>query len=389
MKGDIPIMLLDDRKRLILKAVVDDYIATSEPIGSKSIVKNHNINLSSATVRNIMAELEKGGYLMQPHTSAGRVPSDKGYRAYVDSLMDLPPLTEREKAKIEQGFDPNLIEVQPLLKRAVEILSETTGYTALAVAPYTPKTRLTQLKILMIEPGRALIVVVLSGGLVKNRLARVPEMLTLEQLMLIANLVEENVAGTKLEDITFVTIETSVQGIELPESLLNQVLYEAYVSIKQAENLETYVGGITNLFRHQEFSDVGQTGAVANLISKEGGMIIGYMNKSDAADDMPGSESEDRKETAETKNITETAVGVEEQLTRVYPNYFMIRIGQEIAIEPLEDCSFVTTTCETKDRTLGHISVVGPKRMDYNNVISHIGFVRRTVHKHLAADEKK
>ena len=272
-------MLLDDRKRLILKAVVDDYIATSEPIGSKSIVKNHDINLSSATVRNIMADLEKGGYLIQPHTSAGRVPSDKGYRAYVDSLMDLPPLTEKKKAEIESSFDPNLIDIQPLLKRAVDILSETTGYTALAVAPYTPTTHLTQLKILMIEPGRALIVVVLSGGLVKNRLARVPDVLTLEQLMLIANLVEQNVAGTKLEDITFVTIETSVQGIELPESLLNQVLYEAYVSIKQAENLETYVGGITNLFRHQDFRDVGQTGAVANLLSKDGGMIIGYMNK--------------------------------------------------------------------------------------------------------------
>ena len=92
-------------------------------------------------------------------------------------------------------------------------------------------------------------------------------------------MVEQNVAGTKLEDITFVTIETSVQGIELPESLLNQVLYEAYVSIKQAENLETYVGGITNLFRHQDFRDVGQIGAVANLLSKDGGMIIGYMNK--------------------------------------------------------------------------------------------------------------
>ena len=239
----------------------------------------------------------------------------------------------------------------------------------------------------MIEPGRALIVVVLSGGLVKNRLARVPDVLTLEQLMLIANLVEQNVAGTKLEDITFVTIETSVQGIELPESLLNQVLYEAYVSIKQAENLETYVGGITNLFRHQDFRDVGQTGAVANLLSKDGGMIIGYMNKEEdnqasleAGEDL-GSDDEVTDDVASEESASPVPIA------RVYPNYFMIRIGQEIAIEPLEDCSFVTTTCETKDRTLGHISVVGPKRMDYNNVISHIG-LRRTVHKHLAADEE-
>lgn len=367
-------MGLDDRKKLILKAVVDDYIATSEPVGSKTVVNNHGIQLSSATVRHIMADLEQSGYLIQPHTSAGRVPSDKGYRAYVDSLMDVPDLPPDERQTLALEFQDGMTEIQPLLKKAVSVLSETTGYTAIAVAPYASESHLKQLKILMIEPGRALMVVVMSEGLVKNRVARVPHMLSLEQLIAIAETVEQGVAGLRLEDITLVTIETSAQGIELPDSLLNQVLYEAYVSIKQAENLELYTDGITNIFKHPDFRDVSQASAFANLIGKEGGMIVGRMNPVPPPEAIKAAGQDDPLPEEEAVSRTDS---------RPYPDYFMIRIGQEIAIEALENCSFVTTTYQQGSRMLGNISVVGPKWMSYRSVISRIGFVREAVQRQL------
>lgn len=377
-------MPLDERKRSILKAVVDDYIQTAEPVGSKNVVKNHDIHLSSATVRNIMAELEKTGYLVQPHTSAGRVPSDKGYREYVDSLMVLPEVSTSVKREIERRFDTEMREIGPLLKQAAGVLSETTGYTALAVAPYATESHLKQLKILMIEPGRALIVVVMSEGLVKNRLARVPRMLTLEQLMQIAQSVESGIAGLRLDDITLVTIETTAQGIELPDSLLNQVLYEAYVSIKQAENLETYTDGIANLFRQPEFQNVDRAGQVVNTLTREGGMIVGrisdfmkqQLDESPPLKDVTGTEQGAAKET-QGHSLSEKA----------YPDHFMIRIGQEIAVESLESCSFVTTTYMQGDRVMGNISVVGPKRMSYNDVISKITFVRDTLERKLCLED--
>lgn len=368
-------MMLDDRKKLILKAVVDDYIRTSEPVGSKTVVSNHGIQLSSATVRHIMADLERSGYLIQPHTSAGRVPSDKGYRAYVDSLMDAPDLPEDERQMLMREFQDGMTEIQPLLKKAVSVLSETTGYTAIAVAPYASESHLKQLKILMIEPGRALMVVVMSEGLVKNRVARVPHMLSLEQLIAIAQTVEQGVAGLRLEDITLVTIETSAQGIELPDSLLNQVLYEAYVSIKQAENLELYTDGITNIFKHPDFRDVSQVSVFANLIDKEGGMIVGRMNPAPETIKAAGQDDPLSDETAVSRT--------DGTMPRPYPDYFMIRIGQEIAIEALENCSFVTTTYQQGSRMLGNISVVGPKWMSYRNVISRIGFVREAIQRQL------
>ncbi|MGI6545227.1 MAG: heat-inducible transcriptional repressor HrcA [Fastidiosipilaceae bacterium] len=368
-------MSLDGRKSVILKAVVDDYIATAEPVGSKSIVTRHNLNLSSATVRNILAELEKQGYLMQPHTSAGRIPTDEGYRAYVDSLMTLTDLPEDEKTRMENELNDVFSGFKPILRKTAELLSETTGYAALAVAPHSKDSILRQLKILMIEPGRALIVVVVSGGLVKNRMARVPNMFTLEQLIEIANTVEQGLQGKRLSDITMVTVETSAYSIELPDSLLNQVLYEAYVSIKQAENLETYTNGITNLFQHPEFRNVDRAMNVMDTLTKNGGMVVGML--ADRASARPA---------AETVTEEHSDLSIEAEGRKAYPDYFMIRIGQEIAIETLEDCSFITTTYRLGDQLLGDISLIGPKRMNYDDVISRIRFVRYEIQQSLPSE---
>jgi heat-inducible transcriptional repressor len=333
-------MTLDDRKRMILKTVVDDYIATAEPVGSKSLVNRHQLPVSSATIRNEMAELEEMGYLEQPHTSAGRIPSDQGYRTYVDELMEIEALPEDQANAIRTVLQDNMVEVTSLVRKASSLLSEQTHYASLALSPKCCKNHLKQIKMLMIEPGRALVVVVLSAGLVKDRMVRIPEILDSSQLMQIAAAIEEGLQGMTLDDITLVAVSSAGKHAPLPESLLNQVLYEAYVSIKQADNLEVYMAGSTKLLAYPEFNDVGRARAALDMLAKEG-MVAGYLN-----------ESGDEK-----------------------ANY-MIRIGQEIALEGLENCSFITTTYKIGDSVAGRIGVIGPRRMSYANVIANINFLR-------------
>lgn len=338
-------MTLDDRKQMILKAVVDDYIATAEPVGSKSLVSRHQLPVSSATIRNEMAELEELGYLEQPHTSAGRVPSDKGYRTYVDSLMSVEELPEDDALVIRDVLSANMAEVTSLIRSASTLLSDQTHYASLALSPKCCRNQLSQIKMLMIEPGRALVVVVLSAGVVKDRMVRIPEMLDAQQLMQIATAIEEGLQGMTLDDITLVAVSTAGKHAPLPDTLLNQVLYEAYVSIKQADNLEVYMAGSNKLLAYPEFSDVSRAKSALDTLAKEG-MVAGYLNET------------------EDQNGNST---------------YMIRIGQEIALSGLENCSFVTTTYKIGETVAGRIGVIGPRRMEYGKVISHINFVRKNI----------
>ena len=343
-----PGMPLDSRKKLILQAIVDDYIETAEPIASKALVTKLDMKVSSATVRNEMAELETLGYLEQPHTSAGRIPSDKGYREYVDSLMHVDELSPEDAKEISNRISSSFDELKGLLRKASGALAEQTGYMSLALTPRFHKSYLTQLKMLMIEPGKVLVVVVLSAGVVKDRVARVPDFLSQDQLYQISNAIEAGLCGKSLEEITLVTVTSAVKNSPVPESLLNQILYETYTSIKQADNLEVYMDGTNHMLSFPEFHNNSSARGFFDTLSKDG-VIAGYLN-----------------EFGGTGESGET------------PKY-MIRIGQEIQLEGLRDCSFITTTYNVGDKVAGNIGVIGPKRMDYSKVISQISFVRRTI----------
>ena len=365
-------MALDPRKKQILKAIVDDYIETVEPVGSKNLVQKYNLDVSPATVRNEMAELETLGYLEQPHTSAGRIPSDKGYREYVDSLMDVGNLSEEETRDIRENIRESVDEITRLLRKASSILTEKTGYTSVALTPRLNDSHFKQLKMMMIEPGRVLVVVVLSAGLVRDRIARVPELIDEEQLHRIARAIESGLSGMRLDDITMVAVTTAGQKVHLPESLLNQVLYEAYVSIKQAENLEIYMEGHSRLLSFPEFQDVRKARDLFDTLARDG-IVAGYLNESeDSVEASPIGEAPGTMITGE--HGANPASRLETP-----PRPFMIRIGQEIALEGLQDCSFVTTTYRLGDRVIGRIGVVGPRRMEYGRVVSHIGFIRSAI----------
>lgn len=365
-------MTLDARKKQILKAVVDDYIETVEPVGSKTLVNKYGLDVSSATVRNEMAELESMGYLEQPHTSAGRIPSDKGYREYVDSLMDVGTLSRDDIADIRDNIRDGVDEITLLLKRAAGVLTEKTGYTSVALTPRLNESHFRQLKMMMIEPGRVLVVVVLNAGLVKDRIARIPELIGEDQLRRIAQAIESELSGMRLDDITMVTVSTAGHKIDLPESLLNQVLYEAYVSIKQAENLELYMDGHNKLLSFPEFQDVRKARTLFDTLARDG-IVAGFLNESPEM-------AQAYELTSEQGALSEPSDGRSPDFRIETPRRpFMIRIGQEIALEGLQECSFVTTTYRLGDRIIGRIGVVGPKRMEYGRVVSNIGFIRSAI----------
>ncbi len=371
-------MGLNDRKNQILKAVVDDYIGTAEPVGSKSLVSKYNFNVSPATIRNEMAELEELGYLEQPHTSAGRIPSDKGYRAYVDNLLHVDELPRAEADKIRNFLRENMEEVTQLIRKAAAVLSEKTDYTSLVLSPQYKRSHLKQIKMLMIEPGKALVVVVLSAGVVKDRLVRIPEMLDAGQLMQIAAAIEDGLSGMTLDDITLVTVAAAARQSPLPESLLNQVMYEAYLSIKQADHLDLYLDGSHRMLAQPEFQDVRKAHDFLETLNRDK-LIAGYMSElKEPNDQLEDEGASDEHASAHNGRLNDPA--------------YMVRIGQEIMLDGLQDCSFITTSYKIGDTVAGRIGVIGPRRMEYGKVISHINFVKMTVNdqiKRLANGENR
>lgn len=377
---------MDERSRRILQAIVDDYVETCEPVGSKALVERHRLNLSSATVRNVMAELEEQGYIQKSHVSAGRTPSDKGYRAYVDNMLTVPDIEPEKKEAVRDYLSERINEATELIERAADYLSEETDFVSVALAPRYGAASLEQVKILMIEPGRALVVVVLSAGLVKDKLIRVPDMLGPEHLSRIAKALETSLKGKTVDDITLVTVSAATEGTEVPESLLNQVAYEAYVAIKQTEDLDVYIDGTHRLLKQPEFQDMDSVQRFFTVL-KEPTMVAGYMqdvqqNETARLEAPAATEDESAPEGERLEPIADHPP------VPARPAY-MIRIGQEITLEGLEDMSFISTVYRLDDHVTGQIGVIGPKRMRYGEIISQISFVNRALTEAVRRDRDK
>lgn len=362
--------MLTDRKKNILKTIIDDYILNAEPVGSKYLVDKYKLEVSSATVRNEMSELEDMGYLEKTHTSSGRVPSDKGYRAYIDLLLNLKPVSQKDQDRIESFFDDHMAEVTSLVKQSASALSEQTNFPSLVISPSYSDTSLEQIKLLMIEPGKALVVVVLSPGIVKDRLIRIPYEIKQEELHLIGKIVEQNLSGQKLDQITLIAVSAAAEDVPVPENLLNQVLFEAYVSIKQAENIELYTEGTHKLLKYPEFQELSTAQNFLNIINQKG-LVAGYMSEWENSNfEYEVNEPDSVKKSRESSTR-------KQHYSQENPSY-MVRIGQEITLEGLEECSFITATYKITNKITGRIGVIGPKRMEYNKIISQINFVNYT-----------
>ncbi len=341
-------MLLDDRKLKILQAIIDDYIYSAEPVGSRTIAKKHELGLSSATIRNEMADLEEMGLLEQPYTSAGRVPSDKGYRLYVDQLMKINELTESEIEKIRNDMNIRINELSQLIRNASAVMSKFTKYTSIAVTPHMKQSVLKAVQVVPIEPGKALVIIVTDSNIVRNNLIRIPESVTPDFLIQISNMLNEQLKGFTLEMLKSDILNEKFEKLTaLPYGLIKPLLDGIEDLIKTIDKPEVYLEGATNILNFPEFKEVDKAKEFLNILDEKklvSDLLINNTNKN---------------------------------------NEIIIHIGNENDIEGIKDCSLVTASYSVGNHVIGTIGIIGPTRMEYSKVVSSMNYIRNKINQEI------
>lgn len=324
---------LSGRKIKILHGIIKTYLATGEPVGSRTISKFTDLNLSSATIRNEMADLEELGYIMQPHTSAGRIPSDKGYRFYVDYLMEEK---EREATHIHELMIEKADKMEELLRQVARVLANNTNYATMITSPAFNRNKVKFIQLSAVDEDQILAVVVIEGNIVKNQMIEIEQPLDQETILRLNILLNTHLNGLTLEEINLGMISKIKEQAGKHSSLINSVLDAVADAISLDDDLEIYTSGATNIFKYPELSD---SESARQLIStfEEKKQLINLVNES-------FSEEKDKK-------------GIQ------------IYIGDETPVKTMKDCSVVTATYELGEGMQGTIGIIGPKRMDYENVV--------------------
>ncbi len=320
---------LDQRKQTILTAIIKNYLETGEPVGSRTISKYTDLNLSSATIRNEMADLEEMGYIMQPHTSAGRIPSDKGYRFYVDTLLGEK---EREVSEMKEFLIERVDKVETMLQQMVKLLAVNTNYTTMITAPKYNKNKVKFIQLSKLDNNKLLIVVVVEGNIIKNTIVDLDEDLNDDAILKLNILCNTTLNGLSVGEINLSVITKLKEQAGEYSNIVASVL-DAVADAIATDDLEIYTSGTTNIFKYPELSDQQRASELICALEEKEGL-------SDLIADFQ----------EENKGI------------QVY-------IGSEMPVKTMQDCSAVTATYELGEGVQGTIGIIGPKRMDYEKVM--------------------
>lgn len=329
-------MDLDERKIKILNAVIRNYLETGEPVGSRTISKYTDLNLSSATIRNEMSDLEELGYILQPHTSAGRIPSDKGYRFYVDHLMQEK---EREVTDMKQFVIEKTEKMEQVLKQMAKLLANSTNYATLVSAPSYNQTKIKFIQLTNVDEEHILAVIVMNNNMVKNQMVDVDCALDNETLLKLNLLLNSSLNGLALNEINLGMISKLKEQAGSHSTIVSDVLDALARILNENEDLQIYTSGATNILKYPELSSAENA---TNLLSA-------FEEKDELLSLVTESLSDQESETG-----------------------IQVYIGNETPVQTLKDCSVVTATYDLGDGVKGTIGIVGPKRMDYENVVDNL-----------------
>lgn len=332
-------MSLDSRKIKILKAIISSYINNAEAVGSRTISKKYELGVSPATIRNEMSDLEEMGFLIQPHTSAGRIPTDKAYRYYVDDLWKKASNYKGSNFdEIKRIVEEENHEMDSVLKNSVRILSQFTKYTSFIIAPQLKKNIINRIQLVPITEYKILMIIVLINNIVKQVTLKLTRPIPFEQIDKISRVLTEKLHGYKLEDVDIELRETLKQQLynmrENSEDLLVELLPFLLNHIDKMEDTSVYADGLTNILNFPEYSDPEKAKEFITFIQNKNSVVKLAQNF--------GKQDLD------------------------------ISIGHENLYEELRDCSLITATYKFNGKIIGSIGVVGPTRMDYKNVISAV-----------------
>lgn len=323
---------LDERKMKILHAIIKTYLETGEPVGSRTISKYTDLNLSSATIRNEMSDLEEMGYILQPHTSAGRIPSDKGYRLYVNMLMEEK---EQEMNEIHEQMLERADKMEQLLKQAARVLASSTNYATMISTPMNSSNKIKFIQLSQVDDEQIIAVIVLGGNVIKNKIIDINEPISNETLLKLNMLLNTTLNGMPIESINLGLIARLKEEAGIHSEVIAHVLDTVADTIQVDEDIQIYTSGTTNIFKYPELSD-----------KQSAQEIISAFEEKQQLTDL----------------VTQTLSQEDNTGIQVY-------IGDETPVQNMKDCSVVTATYELGEGMKGTIGIIGPKRMDYEHAL--------------------
>ncbi|MDU2066639.1 MAG: heat-inducible transcriptional repressor HrcA [Sporomusaceae bacterium] len=339
--------MLDDRKRRILQAIIDDYVSTAEPIGSRTIARKYDLGVSPATIRNEMADLELLGFLEQPHTSAGRIPSAKGYRFYVDCLLAPHSISERDLHLIKQWYEAKVRRIDELFQETAKLLSKVTNNVSLVMAPQSAPAKFKYLQFLPLDEQRVIAVVVTDKGIVENKIIDIPEGTTQDDLQQIAQQVNNRLTGLGFTEIGGDTVQDIKQDLILDSDVVEYAFTAITQALTQDKGEKVFLGGTTHLLNQPEFRDVDKIKKILTML--------------------------------EEKRLLYDILHMQNQ------DGVVVTIGQENKYSGIQDCSVVQATYRIDGQVVGSVAILGPTRMEYGKTMAILEFM----HTHLGELIKK
>lgn len=326
---------LDLRKKTILSAIIKNYLDTGEPVGSRTISKYAEINLSSATIRNEMSDLEELGYIAQPHTSAGRVPTDKGYRFYVDLMMQDK---EEELSNLKVMLDKKEQKLDIVLKEAAKLIAHNTNYASMITTPTYSSKKLKFIQLSSIDPENLLVVIVIEGNIIKNKMIKLSEPLGNETIIKLNIMLNTFLQGLDQNEISLGLIQRMKEESLGYTSVISDIIDAIADTFTENESVEMYTSGTTNMLNYPELNEEGK---ISNLLS-----VI-----------------EDKEQLREL--MCSESINSGNGNIQVY-------IGGESPVEATKNCSVVTATYQLEEGVYGKIGIIGPRRMDYEKVVNSL-----------------
>lgn len=337
---------LTDRERDVLRTIIQDYISNAEPVGSRSVARKYGFRVSPATIRNIMADLAELGYLEQPHTSAGRVPTDLGYRVYVDSLMNRRPLTRAEESIIAKQFRPAGGEVGDLMREVTKLLSGFSRAVGVILAPRADQLAVKRIEFFHLSGERVLVILITTSGQVHHKMIILDEVIPQEELNRIARLLNALVEGMSLSLVRQLLVKKMAEEKAMYDELLRRALTLGQKSFEGEHEGEVYIGGTANIMDQPEFADIEKMRSIFAAF----------------------------EETSKLVKILDLCV-TQEGLTTI--------IGSENVVHELQRLSLVMAPYCCGGHLLGTLGVIGPTRMEYSRIIPFVDFTAKLVSRHL------
>lgn len=327
-------MELDERKLKILQAIIRTYLETGEPVGSRTISKYSDLNLSSATIRNEMSDLEEMGYILQPHTSAGRIPSDKGYRLYVDTMLEAK---EGEVNSLREELEEKAEKIDDVLQQVAKFLATNTNYATMVSGPRYQTKRVKFIQITSVDGEHLLAVIVLDNNAVKNQMIRIEEPIQDEMIVKLNFILNTTLNGLDVLEMNLAVIQRIKEQMGEHAQVIDSVLEVIGKTLVDQDDLEVYTSGATNILRYPELSDQSKAADLLNAF--------------------------------EEKKVMHQWLGLPEKGKDNDTHDIQVYIGDETQVDSMKDCSMVTATYQIQEGVYGKIGIVGPKRMDYDKVV--------------------